>query len=129
MVFLHRVGTDLVYIPRIADLYERYGEQFLDRVYTEHEQGYALSAKRHLASRLAGRWAAKEAVSKALGTGWRGVGYRDIEVVRLGSGEPTIHLHGRAARRVERYGPLDWQVSFSHDRDYAVATVSVLSKL
>ncbi|MBW4697358.1 MAG: holo-ACP synthase [Aphanocapsa lilacina HA4352-LM1] len=124
--FLHRIGTDLVHIPRIEGMLERYGQQFLNRVYTEGEQHYCLASKPHRANRLAGRWAAKEAVTKALGTGWRGVGYCDIEVVRLGTGEPTIRLRGRAALLVERYGRLDWQVSFSHDREYAVATVSVI---
>lgn len=122
----HRTGIDLVHIPRIQSLLERYGKQFLNRVYTEGEQQYCLAARMHTASRLAGRWAAKEAVTKALGTGWRGVGYRDIEVVRLCSGEPTICLHSRAAARVAAYRQLDWQVSFSHDRDYAVATVSLI---
>jgi holo-[acyl-carrier protein] synthase len=125
----HRIGTDVVFIPRIEALFERYGTQFLARVYTEAEWRYCLSSKPHRASRLAGRWAAKEAVSKILGTGWRGIGYRDIEVVRLESGEPTIALHARAAARVAGYHHLDWQVSFSHDREYAVATVLLVGRV
>lgn len=125
----HRIGTDVVRIPRIQALHERYGNQFLNRVYTAFEQQYCLTSARHLHSRLAGRWAAKEAVTKALGTGWRGIGYREIEVVRKPSGEPTVCLHGRAALRVAPYGQLEWQLSFSHDGDYAVATVLLVGTL
>jgi holo-[acyl-carrier protein] synthase len=119
----YRIGTDLVHIPRIQALYERFGSQFLSRVYTEAEQRYCLAAKAHLFARLAGRWAAKEAVTKALGTGWRGLGYRDVEVIRQVSGEPSIQLHNRAAAMVASYAQVSWQVSFSHDKDYAISTV------
>jgi len=125
----HRIGTDVVFIPRIGALFERYGSQFLKRVYTEGEVRYCLASAAHRDSRLAGRWAAKEAVTKVLGTGWRGIGYRDIEIVRLASGEPTIALHARAAARVAAYHNLQWQVSFSHDRDYAVATVLLVGSI
>lgn len=125
----HRIGTDVVHIPRILSLYERFGTQFLERVYTEGEQRYCLAAKAHLASRLAGRWAAKEAVTKALGTGWRGIGYRDIEIIRRESGEPTVALHARAAARMAGYEGVEWQVSFSHDREYAVATVLLVGRV
>jgi holo-[acyl-carrier protein] synthase len=104
----YRIGTDLVHIPRIKALYERFGGQFLSR---------------------AGRWAAKEAVTKALGTGWHGLGYRDVEVIRQVSGEPTIQLHNRAAAMVGCYAQVSWQVSFSHDRDYAISTVLLVGVL
>jgi holo-[acyl-carrier protein] synthase len=125
----YRIGTDLVHIPRIKALYERFGSQFLSRVYTEAEQRYCLTAQAHLFARLAGRWAAKEAVTKALGTGWRGLGYRDVEVIRQASGEPIIQLHNRAAAMVNCYAQVSWQVSFSHDKDYAISTVLLVGML
>lgn len=129
METFYRIGTDLVHIPRIHALVDRFGSQFLNRVYTEAEQHYCLASRAHLSARLAGRWAAKEAVTKALGTGWRGVGYRDIEVVRHVSGEPAIQLHNRAATLVSSYAQVSWQVSFSHDRDYAISTVLLVGML
>lgn len=129
METFYRIGTDLVHIPRIQALYERFGSQFLGRVYTEGEQRYCLAAKPHLFARLAGRWAAKEAVTKALGTGWRGLGYRDVEVIRQASGEPTIQLHNRAAAMIGGYAQVSWQVSFSHDKDYAISTVLLVGML
>ena len=113
------VGVDIVEIDRIASAVERWGERFLNRVYTEGELAYCQGR----AERLAARFAAKEAVMKALGTGLRGVGWRDVEVVRPRGQAPTIALHGRA---VERAQALDFQqlaVSLSHSRAYAVASV------
>ncbi|MBD2101083.1 holo-ACP synthase [Leptolyngbya sp. FACHB-261] len=119
-----QIGTDIVYIPRIAAVVEQFGQHFLDKVYTPQEQQDAKRSARQINSRLAGRWAAKEAAVKALGTGWRGVGYRDVEIKRKPSGAPTITLHNRAlalvhTRHQENW---EWQVSFSHDGDYAIAT-------
>ncbi|MBD2094345.1 holo-ACP synthase [Trichocoleus sp. FACHB-591] len=130
-----RLGTDIVYIPRIQAALDRFGERFLKRVYTPAEQQDAgaliqvpvpvgLREKRTdvSASRLAGRWAAKEAVAKALGTGWRGLRYTDIEVQRQPSGQPKVCLYGAAAIAVSTWGDYHWQVSLSHDGDYAIAT-------
>ena len=123
-----RLGTDIVYIPRIQAALDRFGDRFLQRVYTRVEQldcGY-IQASRHpldySINQLAGRWAAKESVAKALRTGWRGVGYTDIEIRRELSGAPSVHLHGRARATVVAWGGSEWQLSLSHDQDYAIAT-------
>jgi holo-[acyl-carrier protein] synthase len=121
-----RLGTDIIYIPRIEKVLEQFGDRFLRRVYTPNEL-LACRYDRNLPSRnamnkLAGRWAAKEAVVKALGTGWRGVGYTDVEICRQPSGAPVVQLHGRALVVVKSWGQLQWQLSLSHDGDYAIAT-------
>lgn len=121
-----RLGTDIVYIPRIQAMVERFGDRFLRRVYTPGEQldcglGDRLPTRTTI-NKLAGRWAAKEAVVKALGTGWRGVGYTDIEIRRSQSGVPIVHLHGRAMVLLSTFLEVQWQLSLSHDGDYAIAT-------
>ena len=128
-----RLGTDIVYIPRIKAAIDRFGDRFLQRIYTLKEQhdclapnsATATSAKALLlrqSASLAGRWAAKEAVAKALGTGWSGIGYTDIEIQRQANGEPQVHLYGAAAEQAAVWGGNCWQISLSHDRDYAIAT-------
>ncbi|MEM7726680.1 MAG: holo-ACP synthase [Cyanobacteria bacterium P01_A01_bin.45] len=140
-----RLGTDIVYIPRIRKAYERFGDRFLKRVYTNSEQNNCgfdngmtftkASTQSQYSSivRLAGRWAAKEAVVKAIGTGWNGIGYTDVEICRYASGEPSVALHNRAARILAEWKEEDqqkhlnnesyqWQLSLSHDGDYAIAT-------
>ncbi|PKB68544.1 MAG: holo-[acyl-carrier-protein] synthase [SAR202 cluster bacterium Io17-Chloro-G4] len=114
-------GVDIIEISRVAGVFERYGQRFLNRIYTPDEIAYC----RGRVPNLAGRFAAKEAVMKALGTGVRGVGWRDIEVARHESGAPSILLHGRAKSRAQRLGVCDISVSMSHSRDYAVAFVVV----
>lgn len=94
-----RVGTDIVYIPRIQALFTRFGNRFLQRVYTPNEQqhcGVSNELTRMAINKLAGRWAAKEAVVKALGTGWRGIGYTDVEIIRHSSGVPFVVFHNKA---------------------------------
>ncbi len=129
---LVRIGTDVVHIPRIQEALDRFGDRFLNKVYTPAEREYCLRSPAHTLHRLAGRWGAKEAVVKALGVGWKGVGYRDVEIVRAMSGAPSILLHGRGLEVLLRLGGepelVDWQVSFSHDRDYAFAT-ALLSQI
>ena len=95
----------------------RFGQRFLDRVYTEAEQAYC----RGRAPQLAGRFAAKEAVSKALGTGIRRIHWRNIEVLPNRAGAPKVTLHGRARQRYEAMGLAGMEVSISHSRDNAVA--------
>ena len=114
-------GVDIIEIPRIRQMLERYGLRFLDRIYTQGEIAYC----RERAPNLAARFAAKEATMKSLGTGVRGVGWKDIEVVRADSGAPAIQLHGRAKSRAERLGVQEISVSLSHSREYAVAFVVV----
>ena len=112
-------GVDIIEIDRIARVLEHYGDRFLRRIYTPDELEYC----RGRPSKLASRFAAKEATMKALGTGVRGVGWKDIEVVRASSGAPSILLHGRAKSRAERLGVLEISVSMSDSRDNAVAFV------
>lgn len=118
-----RIGTDICSLKRIGDAYERFGDKFLAKVLTDSEIRYVLSEPPHTVTRLAGRFAAKEAVSKTLGTGWRGVSWKEVEIVRRPSGEPTIRLHGRAEAIAEQRGLAEWQVSISHEREFAVAMV------
>ena len=123
---MFKLGTDIVYIPRIKATVERFGDRFLQRVYTPVEQldcGWGdRSPNRTTINKLAGRWAAKEAVVKALGTGWRGVGYTDIEIRRSQTGVPIVHLQGRAMVLLSAFVEVQWQLSLSHDGDYAIAT-------
>ena len=92
------LGIDICKVDRIAAAIDRYGLRFANRVLTPREQRYV----RQRPETFAGRWAAKEAVSKVLGLGVRGVGWRDIEVERLPTGQPSINLSGRAAQRASR---------------------------
>ena len=113
------VGVDIIEIERIAAALGRFGTRFLERVYTADEIAYC----RGRAPQLAARFAAKEAVMKALGTGTRGIGWREVEVTRRRSGQPEIALHGRAIERAQRLGIDHLAVSLSHSRAYAVASV------
>ena len=113
------VGLDLIEIDRIAATLERFGARFVQRVYTEGEAAYC----RGRAPQLAARFAAKEAVMKALGLGRRGIGWREVEVTRKRTGEPEIVLHGRAAARAATLGIDRIAVSLTHSRNYAAASV------
>ena len=113
------VGVDIIEIDRVAATLARFGDRFLQRIYTTGEIAYC----RGRAPQLAARFAAKEAVMKALGTGTRGVGWQEVEVTRKRSGEPGIALHGRAATRAEKLGIDRLALSLSHSRNYAVASV------
>lgn len=113
------VGVDIIEIPRVERVYARYGERFLRRVYTEREIAYC----RGRAPQLASRFAAKEATMKALGTGVRGVRWRDVEVVRGRGQAPRIVLHGTARARADRLGMTDIALSLSHSKEFAVASV------
>ena len=111
------LGIDIIKVERIAAALKRFGDRFPRRVLTENEQRYV----RNRPQNFAGRWAAKEAVSKVLGLGVRGIGWRDIEVVRLPTGQPSVLLHGRAAARAEQLGMGRIALSITHESDYAVA--------
>ncbi len=111
------LGIDIIKVDRIRAAIARFGDRFWRRVLTEGEHRYV----RNRPENFAGRWAAKEAVSKVLGLGVRGVGWRDIEIVRLPTGAPSVHLSGRAATRAEQLGMGRIAVSISHEGDYAVA--------
>src|SRR5260221_2671927 len=111
------LGIDIIKVARIQAALDRFGSRFSRRVLTESERRYV----RDRPETMAGRWAAKEAVSKVLGLGVRGVGWRDIEVERLPTGQPAIRLHGRAAARADQLGMGRIAVSITHESDYAVA--------
>jgi holo-[acyl-carrier protein] synthase len=116
-------GIDLVEIERIQRAVARFGERFLDRVYTAAEKAYCLR-KRNSAESLAARFAAKEAGAKALGTGIsHGVNWLEIEVVREPGGRPTIVFHGRARERSERLGMRSASLSLTHTGSLAMASV------
>jgi holo-[acyl-carrier protein] synthase len=114
---ISELGIDIIKVDRIRASIARFGERFSKRVLTANEQRYV----RMRPETFAGRWAAKEAVSKVLGLGVRGIGWRDIEVERMPTGQPAIRLHGRAAARAEQLGMDRIAVSITHESDYAVA--------
>jgi len=111
------LGIDIIKVDRIRSALERFGPRFSQRVLTEAEQRYV----RGRPETMAGRWAAKEAVSKVLGLGVRGIGWRDIEIERMPTGQPAVRLHGRAAARAEQLAMGRIAVSITHEADYAVA--------
>jgi holo-[acyl-carrier protein] synthase len=116
-------GIDLVEIHRIKATMDRYGERFLNKVYTAAEQAYCL-AKRNAAESLAARFAAKEAAAKALGTGIsHGVTWLEIEVVREPGGRPSLLFHGRAAEIARRLHARRAALSITHTKDLAMASV------
>jgi holo-[acyl-carrier protein] synthase len=116
------IGTDIIEVVRIGKMIERHGEVFLNRVYTDDEIRYCQRRKQYT-QHYAGRWAAKEAVMKTLGTGFsRGVGWRDIEVRSNPSGQPSIVLRGGAREIATQAGISDVLISVSHCRAYATAT-------
>ena len=112
-------GVDLIEIPRIAGVLERYPERFLRKVYTADEQRYSRGRPPQLAS----RFAAKEAVMRALGTGVRGVPWKDIEVTRRPGHAPEVLLHRKAKERADRMGIFRMAISLSHSREMAIASV------
>ena len=113
-------GVDIIEIHRIKGVADRYGRRFLRRIYTDGEIAYC----RGRAPQLASRFAAKEAVLKALGTGWRdGIAWTDIEVRRDPAGAPSIRLSGEAQRIAESKGITGWLVSISHTASLAQASV------
>ena len=112
-------GVDLIEIGRIATVRDRYPVRFLNKVYTPGEQRYA----RNRAPQLASRFAAKEAVMKALGTGVRGIPWKSIEVTRKRGGPPEITLHGQAQARAEKMGVTRIALSLTHSKEFAVASV------
>jgi holo-[acyl-carrier protein] synthase len=115
------IGTDIIECERIAGMEHKHGEEFLSRVFTAREIAYCTDRK---TSELhyAGRWAAKEAVLKVLGTGWsRGIQWTDVEVVNLPSGAPSVILWNRALEIAKELGITKVEVSISHCKAYAVA--------
>ncbi|GIK73472.1 MAG: holo-[acyl-carrier-protein] synthase [Chloroflexota bacterium] len=116
-----RTGVDLIEIERVRTAVAAHGDRFLQRVYTAAE----LECCGRRVESLAARFAAKEAVAKALGTGvWRsGVTWTDIEVTKAGNGAPRLTLYGAAAEIAQAMGLVEWSISLSHDRRYSIAFV------
>ncbi len=112
------VGVDITEIPRIRAALERWGEKFLARVYTPKE----IERYRNRVPELAARFAGKEAVMKVLGTGNRGVAWREIEILPLPSGKPTVKLYRRAEARARKLGLGEVAISLSHSDEFAVAS-------
>ena len=113
------IGVDLIEVGRIRAAVDRYGDRFLERVYTDGERAYCQGR----APELAARWAAKEAVAKSLGTGIGVVEWREIEVVRAATGAPSLRLHGRAREMAEEQRLGASLLSLAHTREHAIAFV------
>ena len=117
------LGVDMEEITRLGDAIKRHGRIFLERIFTPAEIAYC-ERHRDPVERYAGRFAAKEAAMKALGTGWgQGVRWRDIEVARQPGGRPTIIFHGVAQERAERLGGRQISLSITHTGNFALAEV------
>jgi len=117
-----RSGIDTIEISRLEQIRPAIRERFIRRVFTEIE----VTQARDYNDALSGVFAAKEAVSKALGTGIGAVHWRDIEIIHLPIGQPTVHLHGRAKTVADQLGLKEWSVSISHDRNKAIAMAVAL---
>lgn len=115
------IGTDIIECVRIAQMIEKHGEVFLQRVFTQKEILYC-SSRKAATQHYAGRWAAKEAVLKVLGTGWaKGIQWTDVEVVNEVSGAPVIKITGKAAEIAKERGIREVMITISHCRAYATA--------
>lgn len=120
-------GIDLVDCPRIQDMVTRHGRRFVERVFTEAEQAYAKSNKDEV-EKLAGRFAAKEAILKLMGTGWRGkIAWTDIEVKNSATGQPEVTLSGEVKKIAERLGVEHISVSITHTANFAIASAVALA--
>jgi holo-[acyl-carrier protein] synthase len=117
------IGIDVIQNERIRESVQRFGDRFLNRIYTEGEIGYCKKCA-HPEIHYAARFAAKEAAFKALGTGWAaGVKWKDVEVERLASGKPELHLHGEALSKATEMGAKRFYVSLTHDQLVSCAVV------
>lgn len=110
-------GVDLIEVARLREAVELHGDRFLNRIFTPAE----LKEHEHKPESLAGRFAAKEAVAKAFGSGIGDVAWKEIEILRAGSGQPLLVLHGAAKEKAREMGIVGWSVSISHTNDHALA--------
>lgn len=121
-------GIDLVDFPRIEEMAERHGKRFLNRVFTQAEQAYAEANKNRM-EKLAGRFAAKEAILKLMGTGWRGkIAWTDIEVINDSAGAPKVTLSGEVARIADKLGIEHISVSITHTANFAIASAVAIAQ-
>jgi len=121
-------GIDLVDFQRIEDMVKRHGGRFLDRVFTEAEQAYA-KTNRNGMEKLAGRFAAKEAILKLMGTGWRGkIAWTDIEITNNPSGQPQVNLAGEVKKIAKKLGVKHISISITHTANFAIASAVATTK-
>jgi len=121
-------GIDLVDCPRIEEMVKQHGERFVNRIFTAAEQAYAEANKDRI-EKLAGRFAAKEAVLKLMGTGWRGkIAWTDIEVINNPAGQPEVTLGGEVKKLAEKLGIKHISVSITHTANFAIASAVALAK-
>ena len=121
-------GIDLVDCPRIEQMIDRHGVRFINRVFTEAEQNYAES-NRNKVEKLAGRFAAKEAILKLMGTGWRGkIAWTDIEIVNNAAGQPEVTLSGEVEKIADTLGIKHISVSITHTANFAIASAVALAQ-
>ena len=121
-------GIDLVDCPRIEQMIQRHGERFVKRVFTDTEQAYAKANKNEV-EKLAGRFAAKEAVLKLIGTGWRGkIAWTDIEIINNAAGQPEVTVVGEVRRIADELGIDHISVSITHTANFAIASAVALTK-
>jgi holo-[acyl-carrier protein] synthase len=121
-------GIDLVDCPRIEQMIQRHGERFIKRVFTDAEQSYARANKNDV-EKLAGRFAAKEAILKLMGTGWRGkIAWTDIEVVNNAVGQPEVTLSGEVKKIADKFGIKHISVSITHTANFAIASAVALAQ-
>jgi len=116
---MHHTGVDIIEIARIRRIIERWGKRFLHRIYTESE----LKICHEKPERLASRFAGKEAVMKALGTGVRGISWREIEIIAEPSGKPVVNLYGKAQVKAESLGLENLDISLSDSKEHSIAFV------
>jgi len=121
-------GIDLVDCPRIEQMIQRHGERFIKRVFTAAEQAYAQKNKNEV-EKLAGRFAAKEAVLKLIGTGWRGkIAWTDIEIINNAAGQPEVTLGGEVRKIADKLGIKHVSVSITHTANFAIASAVALAE-
>jgi holo-[acyl-carrier protein] synthase len=121
------LGLDLTEVGRVAGVLERHADRFLARVFRDGEIRRTRKHPRAFAEHVAGRFAAKEAAMKALGTGWRGLAFRDIEIGRDARGKPLLSFHGRALDRARTLRVVSAEVTITHGRDIAAAVVALVT--
>ncbi len=121
-------GIDLVDCPRIEQMIQRHGERFIKRVFTAAEQAYA-EANKNKTEKLAGRFAAKEAILKLIGTGWRGkIAWTDIEIINNPAGQPEVTLSGEVRKIADKLGINHISISITHTANFAIASAVALTQ-
>jgi len=121
-------GIDLVDFPRIEEMIQRHGKRFINRIFTADEQTYA-EKNRNRVETYAGRFAAKEAVLKLIGTGWRGkIAWTDIEIINNGKGQPQVTLAGEVKKIADKLGVSQISISITHTANFAIASAVAMAQ-